>query len=69
MSDDRHYLPPTAEHPIRWIPTATWHRVEVTTMHRRPEIPSDTFGRIINRRDYILFEDKRDATVFRLLLK
>lgn len=33
------------------------------------EFPENTFGRIIERRDYIMFEDARDAVMFKLGLK
>ena len=60
----RHYLPPTDQCDIRWIDISKWHKVK-TTIGSLEGFPN-TVGRVIERRNYILFEDERDFIMFKL---
>lgn len=64
---DKVFLPPTDNRGVRWIPTATWTKVEVERLVT-DKCPKGMYGRIIERSRYILFEDERDATMFKLTL-
>ena len=57
----------TADGKSSFINTEGWMRVKSNIGCLPPGFPNQ-FGRVIERRDYILFEDERDAMVFKLSL-
>lgn len=50
---------------VDWIATQTWTKVKKKAVYLDGNLDK-TFGRIIERRDYLLFEDSRDAVAYRL---
>lgn len=57
----------SAEGEIKWINTESWHRVK-TNVGCIAGFPN-TIGRVIERSHFILFEDERDVTMFKLSLQ
>jgi len=66
--EDKHYLPPVTKHGVRWINTGGWTKVFklTSTDHSSYTNFENVKRRVIERRDYIMFEHPEDAVMFRL---
>ena len=58
----------TADGTSSFVNTEGWLRVKTDIGCLPPGFPNQ-FGRVIERCEYMLFEDERDAMVFKLSLK
>ena len=65
----RHYLPSMRDGNARWINIKGWHKIIAEYAKHtinNTGIQRGEHGRILVYSDYVLFEDERDAMMFRL---
>jgi len=58
----------SANNGVRWPNTEDWHKVDTPARMLGDEIKT-TYGKSVGTVAYVLFEDERDAIMFKLSLK